>query len=81
MKVKESEDDKNYFSNYNPEDLENIISTQSKVILQQKKQKQTAFIVSWSSLMILQMTRASQDIQNYYTVSLREGGIIQSQLL
>ncbi len=41
MKVKESEDEKLYFSDYNPDDLEKIISTQSKIILQQKKQKQT----------------------------------------
>ena len=42
MKVKESEDEKIYFSYYNPDDLEHIISTQSKIILQQKKQKETA---------------------------------------
>ena len=42
MKVKEGEEEKIYFSDYNPDDLENIISTQSKLILQRKKQKQTS---------------------------------------
>ena len=41
MKVKETDDEKLYFSDYNPDDLEKIISTQSKLILQQKKQKDT----------------------------------------
>ncbi len=41
MKVQENEDDNIYFSDYNPDDLENIITTQSKLSLQQKKQKQT----------------------------------------
>ena len=49
MKVKESEDDKLYFSDYNPDDLEKIISTQSKIILQQKKQKQT----TWYSILVI----------------------------
>ncbi len=39
MKVKETDTEKLYFDNYNPEDLENIIETQHKVILLQKKQK------------------------------------------
>jgi hypothetical protein len=39
MKVKETDSEKLYFDSYNPEDLENIIETQHKVILQQKKQK------------------------------------------
>ncbi len=41
MKVKESEDEKIYFSEYNPDDLGQIISTRSKFLLQQKKQTQT----------------------------------------
>ena len=39
MKVKESDTEKLYFDHYDPEDLENIISTQHKVILHMKKQK------------------------------------------
>ena len=41
MKVTEYDDEKLYFSDYNPDDLEKIITTQSKLILQQKKQKDT----------------------------------------
>ncbi len=39
MKVKESDAEKLYFDHYNPEELENIIDTQHKVILHMKKQK------------------------------------------
>jgi hypothetical protein len=39
MKVKETDEEKLYFENYNPADLEHIIETQHKVILLQKKQK------------------------------------------
>ena len=39
MKVKESDSEKLYFDHYDPEDLENIIATQHKVILHMKKQK------------------------------------------
>ena len=39
MKVKETDEEKLYFDNYNPADLEHIIETQHKVILLQKKQK------------------------------------------
>ncbi len=37
MKVKESDSEKLYFDHDDPEDLENIISTQRKVILHMKK--------------------------------------------
>ncbi len=36
MKVKETDEEKLYFDNYNPADLEHIIETQHKVILLQK---------------------------------------------
>ncbi len=36
MKVKETDEEKLYFENYNPADLEHIIETQHKVILLQK---------------------------------------------
>jgi hypothetical protein len=39
MKVKETDNEKLYFDNYNPEDLERIIDTQHKVILHMKKSK------------------------------------------
>jgi hypothetical protein len=39
MKVLESDKEKLYYDHYNTEDLERIIGTQSKVILQMKKQK------------------------------------------
>ena len=38
MKVRERDDETLYFDNYNTEDLEKIIETQSKVILHMKKQ-------------------------------------------
>ena len=45
MKVKETDDEKLYFSDYNPDDLENIISTQSKLILQHKNIRALSYIV------------------------------------
>ena len=38
MKVIEKEKEKLYFNHYNPDDLENIIETQHKVIKLMKKQ-------------------------------------------
>ncbi len=38
MKVKESADEQIYLSDYNPDVLENISSTQSNITLQQEEQ-------------------------------------------
>jgi hypothetical protein len=79
MKVKETPKETLYFDHYNPEDLQNIIDTQHKVILHMQNKK----LHNLYSIMVViydfQMTQASADIVKYYIHYLQGVGIILYQ--
>ena len=58
------------FDHYDPEELENIIETQRKVVEYMKKKKKKNFIRFWFLWMTSLMTPALVEIQNFYIVCL-----------
>ena len=67
MEAHETDDDKFYFDHYNPDALENIIATQTKIVKHMKAKGEKNYFKFRLLLTISPMIPLLVGIQNYYT--------------